>query len=72
LKLDINVLFSVKRLNVIFLLPNLFYDKFSRELLGLVLKREEAISVLKELLDNCSGLEIDIPQLSMNSLKIFL
>jgi hypothetical protein len=28
-----------------------------RELLGIVLKREEAISVLKELLDNCNGLD---------------
>jgi hypothetical protein len=28
-----------------------------RELLGIVLKREEAISVIKELLDNCNGLD---------------
>jgi hypothetical protein len=40
-----------------------------RELLGIVLKREEAISVLKELLDNCSGLDGHYFELSSSNVS---
>ena len=39
------------------LVPKSFLGRDSKAVLGNVLKREEAISVLKELLDCCSGLD---------------
>ena len=38
-------------------MTRIFLGQFVNRLLGIVLKREEAISVLKELLDNCTGLD---------------